>query len=95
MVLVQADYALMSAGREGLVATWSRIEGLLADLDRVVASTQDMQADTVTAYQALKARWASAAGERQLVLKALGDVIEQAREHYQQVDASLAAEFGG
>ena len=94
MVMINANYGVMAAGHEGLVATWQRIEGHLGDLDRIVASTHDMKAQALLSYQALKARWSAAAQDRQTTLKALGDLVEQAREHYQQVDAALAAQFG-
>lgn len=95
MATIRADYGVMSAGHEGLVATWQRIESHLADLDRVVASTHDMRADAIVAYQSLKTKWVASAADRQVVLKSLADLIAQARDHYRQVDAALAAQFAG
>lgn len=95
MATIKADYGVMSAGHDGLVATWQRIESHLSELDRIVASTHDMRADVLLSYQALKARWAASSADRQVVLKQLADLIAQVRDHYQQVDAALAAQFAG
>ena len=95
MATITANYASMASGHQGLVATWQRIEGHLADLDATVGATADMKAEALLSYQALKARWSLSAADRQRALHALGDLVEQARVHYQQVDAALAAQFGG
>lgn len=95
MATITANYASMASGHQGLVATWQRIEGHLADLDAAVGATGDMKAAALSSYQALKARWALSASDRQLTLRALGDLVEHARTHYQQVDAALAAQFAG
>ncbi|MTD16038.1 hypothetical protein GIS00_19050 [Nakamurella sp. YIM 132087] len=93
MSTIKADYAAMTAGQEGLVATWARIETHLADLDATVAATQDMQADSLTAYHALKLRWSASAADRQLVLQQLASLVGAARDHYRQVDTMLANRF--
>ncbi len=90
---IHADYATMSSGQENLVSSWNRIETHLAELDTLVAGTSDMQADTMSAYVALKSRWTSSAGERQTLLKLLSDSVGNARDRYQQTDAGLAAIF--
>ena len=95
MTTIRADYGVMSAGSEGLVATWGRIETHLGRLDTDVAATLDMDADALTAFRLLKMRWAASAADRQLVLRGLADAVQAARTHYQQVDRALAAQFGG
>jgi len=65
MASIMVNYAAMASGHDGLVATWGRIEGHLADLDAHVASTADMTADTLLSYWALKARWDASAEQRQ------------------------------
>lgn len=95
MATITANYAAMASGHHGLVTTWQRIEGHLTDLDTAVGATGDMKAAALSSYQVLKARWALSATDRQRTLRALGDLVEHARSHYQQVDATLAAQFGG
>lgn len=95
MVTISANYAVMSAGQDGLVATWGRIESHLAQLDSTVAATADMDAEALVAFRVLKAKWDSAAVERQAVLKNLAEAVGRARIFYQEVDRSLAAQFGG
>ena len=95
MVTIDIDYAAMNRGEQGLLDAWQRIEGHLADLDRAVAGTQDMQADALSAYRALKLRWTRSAADRQLALRSLGGLLAQAAEHYRRVDAAMAAQFGG
>lgn len=94
MTTIRANYGVMSAGHEGLVATWGRIETHLGQLDTDVAATTDMDADALTAFRLLKARWVASAADRQLVLRGLADAVEAARTQYQQVDRALAAQFG-
>jgi uncharacterized protein YukE len=94
MASIMVNYAAMSNGHDGLVATWNRIEGHLADLDAHVAGTADMTADTLISYRALKARWEASAEQRQAVLQALATLVGSAGEQYRQVDASMAAQFG-
>ncbi|NNG35618.1 WXG100 family type VII secretion target [Nakamurella aerolata] len=87
------DYAAMSTGHDGLVATWNRIEGHLSELNALAAATGSMQAETLTAYLALKTQWDAAAGERQLALKQLAASLAQISANYQQTDRTLAAQF--
>ena len=94
MASIMVNYAAMASGHDGLVATWSRIEGHLADLDAHAAGTADMTADTLLSYRALKARWDASAEQRQAVLQALATLVGRAGEQYRQVDASMAAQFG-
>jgi uncharacterized protein YukE len=94
MTTIRANYGVMSAGHDGLVATWGRIETRLGQLDVDVAATADMDADALTAFRLLKVRWAASAADRQLVLRGLAEAVETARTHYQQVDRALAAQFG-
>lgn len=95
MVAIDVDYAAMNHGEQGLVGAWQRIEAHLAELNRAVAGTHDMQADALSAYRALETRWTESAAERQMALRSLGDLLAQASEHYRRVDAALAAQFGG
>ena len=94
MTTIAVNYAALADGQEGLVATWNRIEGHLADLDSRVAATADMDAETLTMYRALKARWDAAAQERQTVLQGLASLVGRAGEQYRTVDATMAAQFG-
>jgi uncharacterized protein YukE len=94
MTTISVTYAVLADGQEGLVATWNRIEGLLADLDSRIAATADMDAQTLTTYRALKARWDAAAQERQLTLQGLASLVGRAGEQYRTVDATMAAQFG-
>jgi uncharacterized protein YukE len=94
MATITVNYAALANGHDGLVATWTRIEGLLAELDSYVASTADMTAETLVSYRALKARWDASAEQRQGVLHALATVVGRAGEQYRQVDTAMAAQFG-
>jgi uncharacterized protein YukE len=94
MTTIKVSYAALEAGHSGLVATWGRIESHLSDLDATVAATGDMEADTLDAYRTLQAQWDGAADDRQLVLRALADAVQQAGEQYRTVDTQLAAQFG-
>ncbi len=94
MVTIAVNYAALADGRDGLVATWNRIEGHLADLDARIAATSDMDAQTLASYRALKARWDGAAQERQSVLQALATMVGRAGDRYRGVDAAMAAQFG-
>jgi uncharacterized protein YukE len=95
MTTIRVNYGAMTAGHDGLVATWGRIESHLAELDATVAATSDMQSDALAAYVALKARWTAAATDRQTMLKALADSVDRASQTYRQVDAAAAAQFAG
>lgn len=90
---IKVDYAAMDVGQDGLLGAWTRIDALLAELDAAVLASGDMQADALTAYQALKAQWSTGAVDRQLALKALSDHVGAARDHYRQVDQSMATMF--
>ena len=94
MTTIRVSYAALAAGYDGLAATCRRIKGHLSELHATVAATGDMDADALTAYRTLKSRWDAAADERQLVLRALADAVQQAAEQYRAVDAQLAAQFG-
>lgn len=93
MSTISVNYAAMASGHSGLVATWNRIEALLAELTTVVGGTRDMVAESVVAYQSLAARWSSAAQERQQTLRSLAEYLNQASTTYRQTDAALAAQF--
>lgn len=95
MTVISANYGVMAAGQDGLVATWGRIESHLSQLNSTVAATADMDAQALAAFKVLKARWDTSAVDRQVVLKGLADAVGSARVHYQQVDRTLAAQFGG
>lgn len=94
MTTIAVNYAALADGQDGLVATWNRIEGHLADLDARIAATADMDAQTLVSYRALKARWDAAAQERQAMLRGLATVVGRAGEQYRTVDATMAAQFG-
>jgi hypothetical protein len=94
MASIAVTYGALASGHDGLVATWGRIEGHLAQLDSHVAGTADMTADTLLSYRALKARWDASADQRQGVLHALATLVGRAGEQYRQVDTSMAAQFG-
>ncbi len=94
MATIAVNYGAMSGGRDGLVATWNRIEAHLAELDARVAATADMTADTLLAYRACKSRWDASAQQRQNVLHGLATLVGSAGEQYRQVDVSMAAQFG-
>lgn len=94
MATIAVSYAAMANGHDGLVATWSRIEGHLAELDAAIAPTADMTADTLVQYRALKARWDGAADQRQALLHGLAEHVGRAGEQYRQVDVAMAAQFG-
>ncbi len=95
MTTIRANYAAMSAGHDGLVATWGRIERHLGELASGVAATNDMDADALTAFKLHKARWDAQATDRQAALRSLAEAVDEARLQYQQVDRNLAAQFGG
>jgi uncharacterized protein YukE len=94
MASIAVNYGALASGHDGLVATWGRIEGQLAQLDATVAATSDMTADTLVSYRALKARWDASAEQRQSMLHALATLVGRAGEQYRQVDTSMAAQFG-
>ena len=94
MTIIAVNYAALADGQDGLVATWNRIEGHLADLDSRIATTADMDAETLTSYRALKARWDAAAQERQVALQGLATAVGRAGEQYRTVDMTMAAQFG-
>ena len=94
MASIAVNYGALASGHDGLVATWGRIEGHLAQLDSLVAGTSDMTADTLLSYRALKARGESSAEQRQGVLHALATLVGRAGEQYRQVDTAMAAQFG-
>ena len=93
MTTIRANYGAMSAGQDGLVATWGRIESHLGQLNSTVAATADMSAEALAAFRVIKARWETSAADRQLVLRSLATAVGDARTYYQQVDRSLAAQF--
>lgn len=93
MSTISVNYAAMAAGHDGLVATWGRIEGHLAELETVAGGTTDMSAEALRAFVALKQRWSAAAQERQVALKGLADLVQQASHQYRSVDAAMAAQF--
>lgn len=93
MTTIRVDYGAMAAGHEGLVATWGRIESHLADLDATIAATGDMSAEALRSYLARKARWDSAAADRQIALHALARSVDSAAQAYREVDAAAAAQF--
>lgn len=93
MTMIKVNYGAMAAGHEGLIATWNRIEGHLADLDAAITATADMQSEALVSYIALKARWDAAAADRQAVLHALARAVDNAAQSYSQVDAAAAAQF--
>ena len=93
MATIRANYGVMAAGQDGLVATWGRIENHLGQLDSSVAATADMDAAALSAFRLLKAKWEAAAAERQIVLRGLAEAVGSARSYYQQVDQALASQF--
>ena len=93
MSSIRANYGVMSAGHDGLVATWGRIETHLRQLDGDVAATNDMDATALTAFRVLKTRWDAAAVDRQVALRRLAESVADARAQYEQVDRALAAQF--
>lgn len=93
MSTISVNYGALAAGHDGLVATWGRIEGHLAELETVVGGTTDMSADALRAFLVLKQRWAAAAQERQVALQGLANLVQQAGDQYRSVDAAMAAQF--
>lgn len=93
MTTIQVNYASMTAGHENLLATWGRIETHLAELDRTIAATADMQSETLASYVALKARWDMSAADRQEMLQRLAQAVDSAAQTYREVDAAAAAQF--
>lgn len=93
MTTIDVNYGSMAAGHEDLVATWGRIEGHLAELDRTIATTADMQSEALASYVALKARWDLSAADRQVALQRLAQAVESAAQTYREVDAAAAAQF--
>jgi uncharacterized protein YukE len=93
MATITVNYGALTAGHDGLVATWGRIEGHLAELETVVGGTADMNADALRAFVALKQRWSAAAEERQAALQALARLVKQAGDQYRAVDTAMAAQF--
>ncbi len=93
MSFVKVNYAGMQTAHDSLVATWSRIESHLVELDAVVATTNSMRADTLQAYYLLKSQWDLAALDRQITLQALAMAVAQASEQYRLVDQQAAAMF--
>ena len=90
---IKVNYAVMDTSQEGLLGAWNRIETLLADLDAAVVGAGDMQAEALASYQALKAQWSLGAADRQVALRSLSDHLGSARDHYRQVDQSMATMF--
>ncbi len=95
MGTITADYGAMERGRDDLTASWQRIEAHLADLDAAVAQTGDLQAAALQQYLALKAKWSANAAERQIMLRRLTELLDEARRRYAETDAMLAAQFAG
>jgi uncharacterized protein YukE len=93
MTTINVNYSAMAAGHEGLVATWGRIEGHLADLDSAIAATADMRSEALASYVALKAKWDASAADRQAMLHALAASVDAAAQSYREVDAAAAAQF--
>lgn len=93
MTTIRVDYGSMAAGHDGLIATWGRIEGHLADLDAAISATGDMRAEALASYVALKARWDASAVDRQAALHALANAVDSAAQTYREVDAAAAAQF--
>ncbi|MEO7125480.1 MAG: hypothetical protein ABI382_10715 [Nakamurella sp.] len=93
MTTIQVNYGSMAAGHDGLVATWGRIEGHLADLDATIVATGDMRSEALTSYVALKAKWDASAADRQIALHALAAAVDSAAQSYREVDAAAAAQF--
>lgn len=93
MTTIQVNYASMAAGHQDLVATWGRIEAHLAELDRTIAATSDMQSEALASYVALKARWDACADDRQVMLQRLAQAVDSAAQTYREVDAAAAAQF--
>jgi uncharacterized protein YukE len=93
MTTIRVSFAALSSAHSGLLATWSRIESHLADLDATVAATGDMRSDALTAYRALQRPWAASAADRQAVLQALARLVDEAGSAYRQADALAAAQF--
>ena len=80
MASIAVNYAAMASGHDGLVATWSRIEGHLARAGLPTwQAPSDMTADTLLSYRALKARWDASAEQRQAVLQALATLVGRGR----------------
>jgi uncharacterized protein YukE len=94
MASISVSYGALSGGHDGLIATWNRIEGHLAELDATIARTSDMSAETLVSYLARKDRWDASATQRQAALQSLAASVGQAGERYRQVDAAMAAQFG-
>lgn len=94
MTAISVNYAAMAGGADALVASWRRIEQHLAELQKVVGSTADMDAETLVHYRALFTRWNAAADDRQRTLQSLAQAVRSAGEHYRSLDAALAAQFG-
>ena len=94
MASIAVNYAALSSGHDGLLATSRPIDSHLAEPDSHAPATADMTADTLLSYRALKARWDASADQRQGVLQALATLVGRAGEQYRQVDVTMAAQFG-
>lgn len=90
---LNVSYGALSTSSSNLTACWQRIESLLGELDRRLATTRDMKAELLTAYLALKARWDADAGDRQRALRELAAYLQSTRESYQRMDQMLAQQF--
>ena len=62
MASIAVNYAALSSGHDGLLATWGRIESNLAELDSHVSATADMTADTLLSKNVESLQTLSAAG---------------------------------
>ena len=93
MTTIRVNYGALGAAHSGLVATWGRIEAHLAELQASVSATGDMQSEALVAYRELQRRWVAAAADRQAVLRALAQLVDDAASAYRRADAAAAAQF--
>lgn len=94
MAVIDANYAIMAQGSQGLIDAWNRIESLLQSLDTACAQLGAMDSRVTHNYQLLKARWSTSAQDRQQVLRELARHVDEVSSTYQRMDAALAAQFG-
>lgn len=95
MTGITVTFGTIAQAQSDVTNTVAQIDGQLNDLRQFLAPmVSSWEGGAATDYQALQRRWDTAAGDLNIVLQQIGQMLGQANQGYQATEAANASVWG-